>query len=298
MNTSTKAAFQYCKNLAQNHYENFPVASRLIAKDKRKYVWALYAFARTADDFADEIKDPDESLRQLADWDAQLDAALEGNPEHPIFIAIKKTIEDCDIPPSLMHDLVSAFRMDVTTKRHKNFEELLHYCRYSANPVGRLVLLIHGYKDEKLFTWSDKICSALQLTNFWQDVTVDLDKDQIYIPQDVMVKYGYREIDLFEKIYNDPFIQLMQELVQQTENLFMEGAPLVSALGKDLRFEINLTWHGGMRILEKIKKLNYNVLRKRPTLNLFDKLDLLRRSAIGKKSIRAEGTVDHVHAQS
>jgi len=278
MTNSEKGAFQYCQVLAQSHYENFPVASRFISAKKRKYVWALYAFARTADDFADEISDPQESLKRLADWDEKLDAAIEGTPDHPIFIAIKKTIEDCHIPPSLLHDLVSAFRMDVTKNRHESFEELLNYCRYSANPIGRLFLLIHGFSEEQQFMWSDKICSALQLTNFWQDVTRDLLKDRVYIPKEFMNQYQYTEIDLFNKIYNPNFATMMKELVERTEELFYEGLPLIPSLDKKLQFEIKLTWHGGMHILNKIKQLHYNVLKERPKLKFKDKIVLLSKA--------------------
>jgi len=278
MTNSEKGAFQYCQVLAKSHYENFPVASRFIAAKKRKYVWALYAFARTADDFADEIKDPQESLNRLADWDEKLDAAIKGTPEHPIFIAIKKTIEDCQIPPSLLHDLVSAFRMDVTKKRFGTFEELLYYSRYSANPIGRLVLLIHGYQNEEQFSWSDKICTALQLTNFWQDVTRDNLKDRIYIPTDFMSKYQYSESDLFNKIYNPRFANMLKELVEKTEALFYEGLPLITSLDKKLKFEIKLTWHGGMHILNKIKQLNYNVLEERPKIKFKDKIAILSKA--------------------
>ncbi len=274
MKTSISAAFKHCQRLAQNHYENFPVASRFIAAEKRKYVWAIYAFARTADDFADEIADKKKSLAHLAQWDEELDTALKTDPKNPIFIAIKKTIEDCGIPPSLLHDLVTAFRRDVTQNRHQSFEELLDYCRYSANPIGRLVLILHGYKDDKLFYFSDAICSALQLTNFWQDVSVDMKKDRIYIPQNLMKKYFYGEKELFAKIYNDNFLNLMRELVSKTEALFYQGRPLLNQLHRDLQAEIYITWKGGMTILRKIRELQYNVLTTRPKLKFVDKVKL------------------------
>lgn len=286
MKSSISAAFKHCEQLAQSHYENFPVASRLVSSGKRKYIWAVYAFARTADDFSDEIKDSGESLKKLSDWDAKLESALNTEPDHPVFIAIKKTIEDCDIPPSLLHDLVTAFRMDVHNKRHVSFQALLDYCRYSANPVGRLVLLIHGYNDTKLFEYSDNICTALQLTNFWQDVSVDLEKGRIYIPQEFLSKYQYNERLLTQKVMNQNFVNLMKELVAKTEDLFYRGAPLVNALKKDLEFEIRLTINGGMRILKKIEEIHYNVLEQRPVLNSADKLKLLWRSFIKKPAYR------------
>ncbi len=275
MKTSVSAAFRHCHQLALSHYENFPVASRLIAAEKRKYVWAIYAFARTADDFADEIADKEESLARLAEWDEKLDAALTGEPTEPLFIALKQTIEDCQIPPSLLHDLVTAFRSDVLQNRHATFEELLNYSRYSANPIGRLVLLIHGYNDEQLFHWSDNICSALQLTNFWQDVSIDIKKDRIYIPKSSMQKYYYSEKELFNKTYNNNFIEMIRELVFKTEEMFEKGKPLIKALNSDLKSEIELTYKGGMRILEKIRKNRYNVLDSRPKLDFFDKIKFL-----------------------
>lgn len=293
MRFNTKEAFRFCKKMARAHYENFPVASRFLAADKRKYVAAVYAFARTADDFSDERQDAAESLRLLAEWDAKLDAALSGMPEDPIFIAVKQTVEDCQIPLSLLHDLVSAFRMDVTKKRHRNYDELLHYCRYSANPVGRLVLLIHGYRDENFFLWSDAICTALQLANFWQDVSVDLKKNRIYLPQEILAKHGYSEKELFDGVYDDRFVALMKEVVATTRDLFYRGQPLIAALGKDLRFQIRLTWSGGMKILDKIEKIGYQVLRERPALNLVDKMSLLVRSAFGGAGQPIKGTASY-----
>lgn len=291
MKTSISAAFKHCQRLAQSHYENFPVASRLIAANKRKYVWAIYAFARTADDFADEIKDKQESLSRLAQWDKNLDEALNSDPEDPIFIAIKKTIEDCNIPPSLLHDLVTAFKRDVTQTRYQNFADLLDYCHYSANPIGRLVLILHGYRDEYLFSLSDAICSALQLANFWQDVSVDLEKDRVYIPQDYMKKYFYSEKDLFNKVYNEQFIDMMRALITKTEDLFQEGWPLIDKLNKDLRSEIYITWRGGMTILKKIRDCKYTVLTDRPTLSLFDKIKLF--SQLLSKRIHSYGSTSN-----
>lgn len=293
MSFDAEEAFAFCEQMAKSHYENFPVASRFVAAEKRKYVWAVYAFARTADDFSDERSDGAESLRLLADWDAKLDAALRGETDHPIFIAVKKTIEDCQIPPSLLHDLVTAFRMDVTQKRHADFADLLNYCRYSANPVGRLVLLIHGYRNEALFAFSDAICTALQLTNFWQDVSVDLKKDRIYIPQDLLAKHHYGEKELFDGVYDDRFVAVMKEVIATTRDLFTRGRPLIAALGKELRFEINVTWRGGMKILDKIEKIRYNVLRRRPTLGWLDKIQLLACATFTRGAAKVKGAPDY-----
>lgn len=294
MDLKIKEAFAFCEKMAREHYENFPVASRFVPREKRPYVWAVYAFARTADDFSDELKDPAESLRLLAEWDAKLKATVRGQiPDERIFIAVKQTIDDCQIPPSLLHDLVSAFRLDVTKKRHQNYGELLEYCRYSANPVGRLVLLIHGYRDQELMLRSDAICTALQLANFWQDISVDLKKNRVYLPQEILAKHNYNEKELFDGVFDDRFVAALKEVIAFTRNLFEQGRPLIASLGKDLRFEINFTWRGGMRILEKIEEVGYNVLRRRPTLNWFDKIKLLGRAALAGKPRRLEKVLDY-----
>jgi len=278
-----KSSFKYCEDLTKNHYENFPVASFLIPKDKRKYIYAIYAFARAADDFADEpgIEGGKEKrLALLDEWNGKLNDCYKGKLYDPIFIALGETVKDCEIPKELFENLLNAFRQDVVKSRYENFNEVLDYCKNSANPVGRLVLAVFDIHGDEFFTNSDKICTALQLANFWQDVKVDLEKDRIYIPKDDMVKFGVTEEDLINLIDSTTLRDLIKFQAERTEKLFEEGKKLLYLLKKDAKskrliIELKLTWLGGMEILNKIKAIDYNVLKTRPKLNLADKLKLV-----------------------
>lgn len=279
---TSQESFAHCENLAKTHYENFPVGSFLIPKEKQKYIRAIYAFARTADDFADEGRHPSETpedlkkrLDLLDEWELKFVNCSRGEADHPIFIALSETIRDMEIPIQLFKDLLTAYRMDVRQNRYKDFEELFYYCRHSANPVGRLVLHTFGYKDESLHALSDKICTALQLANFWQDVSIDLAKDRIYLPQEEMRRFCVTEADLHAKICNPAFKNLMKYCMERTAVLFNDGLPLCSKVGKDLKLEMRLTWLGGTTILKKIAKENYDVFRRRPTIRWYDKAILL-----------------------
>ena len=278
-------SFAYCEKLTRSHYENFPVGSVLIPKDRRKYIWAIYAFARTADDFADEGRHPGETreelqkrLDQLDDWEYKLVKCARGEADDPIFTALGEAMRKLDIPEQLLKDLLTAYRMDVRQNRYKDFDEVFHYCKHSANPVGRLVLLTYGYKDERLHRLSDKICTALQLANFWQDVTVDLAKDRIYLPQDEMRRFHVTEGDLHAKICNRAFRTLLKYCCDRTAALFDEGLPLTREVGRDLKLEMRLTWLGGTTILKKIAASDYDVFRRRPVIGASDKLRLLLRA--------------------
>ena len=283
-----KSSFKYCEDLTKKHYENFPVASLLIPKDKRKYIYAVYAFARAADDFADEpgIEGSKEKrLALLDEWNGKLNDCYTGKAYDPIFIALSATVKDCDIPKELLESLLNAFRQDVKKSRYENFNEVLDYCKNSANPVGRLVLLIFDIQNDEMFGKSDKICTALQLANFWQDVKVDLLKDRIYIPEDDMVQFGVSDVDLVNKNDSSAFRNLINFQVERTEKLFEEGKELFELLkneskSKRLIFELKLTWLGGKEILNKIKAIDYDVLKTRPKLNLFDKLKLIMKTII------------------
>jgi squalene synthase HpnC len=280
------SSFKYCEDIAKNHYENFPVASFLIPKEKRKYLYSIYAFARAADDFADE---PDieggkeKRLTLLDEWNSKLEECYNNKAYDPIFIALSSTVKECEIPKEPLENLLKAFRQDVIKGRYNDFSEVLDYCSNSANPVGRLVLMIFGKHDEAVFKFSDKICTALQLTNFWQDVSIDLKKDRIYIPGDDMKKFEYTEDELFKLKYNFNFKELLKFQVERTEKFFEEGRELIRLTGEDenlkkLTWELKLTWLGGMEILNKIKSFDYDVLNNRPKLNFFDKLKLLTAS--------------------
>jgi len=275
-------AFDYCDRLASSHYENFPVGSRFIPKKLRPYVHSVYAFARIADDFADE---PDylDNLRLafLENWENQLLQCVWRKPQHPVFIALKETIERFDLPVALFQDLLMAFKMDVTTKRRERFEDLLTYCRYSANPIGRLILLLFGYPDPELHVLSDAICTGLQLANFWQDVAID-ERDRLYLPLEDMAKFGYREEDLKAHRCNETFRNLMRHEIARTREFFYQGRPLCDRVGRDLRFELHLVWNGGMTILDRIEGADYDVFNRRPTIGLKDKIAVVAKAAIAR----------------
>lgn len=282
------SSFKYCEEIAKGHYENFPVASYLLPKEKRKYVYAIYAFARVADDFADEDGIEGGVPKRLAlldEWNDKLKDCYNGKTYDPIFIALGKTVEDYKIPVKPLEDLLRAFRQDVTKQRYETFDEVLDYCTCSANPVGRLVLMIFGCHDEEFFKYSDKICTALQLTNFWQDVEVDLRKDRIYIPIEDLDGFGYTVKEFELKQYNAKFKELMRFEVERTEKLFNEGKKLLDLTANDentrkLSKELKLTWLGGTTILKKIKEIDYNVLTSRPQITGFDKLKIFLRSRL------------------
>lgn len=270
---SIESAFEYCEKITSSHYENFPVASLLVPYEKRPYIQSIYAFARLADDFADEQNlPPEKRLELLNDWEDKLQRCYRGDADHPVFIALSETVSKLSIPVELLSDLLIAFKMDVTKNRYKSFDELLNYCKYSANPIGRLVLLIFGYRETKLFELSDKICTALQLTNFYQDIDTDLLKDRAYLPEDEMNLFNYSISELFNKTYNENFIRLMQMQIERTKKIFYEGIELIELVDKELHLELKLVWLGGMTILIKIERRNYNVFEKKIRLNTRDKI--------------------------
>lgn len=277
-----KDAFAFCEQMARTHYENFPVGSLLVPKEKRKHVYSIYAFARTADDFADEgygtATTPSERLRLLEEWEFQLERCYRGIASHPIFIALAETVRELRLPIQLFRDLLSAFKQDVVKTRYADFDEVLDYCRRSANPVGRLILLLFGYRDESLHTLSDSICTALQLANFWQDVAVDLEKNRVYLPQEDLWQFEYNEDELFAREFNQRYADLLKFQVDRTWQLFAEGKPLPKLVQGRLSFELSLTWHGGTRILELIERNGYDTLSQRPKITKWDKIVLLTRT--------------------
>ncbi len=288
-------AYRYCQWITQHHYENFPVASLFLPKEKRPFVAAVYAFARSADDFADEAKYQGRSLELLKEWRAALWACSDGSAHtepfdsaqdrllegHPIFLALADTIQRCHLPVQLLDDLLTAFTLDVTKRRYADWQELLDYCRYSANPVGRLVLVVFGYADPELCLLSDKICAGLQLANHWQDLRIDLAKDLLYIPKTLMDQFGVSEEDLKQMLPDrslppeSGFRALMQELVERADALFKEGEPLVEKVSGRLRLELKLTVLGGRAILQQIRASNYDLFRHRPVVSIPRKLKLL-----------------------
>src|SRR5882672_6287084 len=270
-------AFAHCESRVRSHYENFPVGL-FVPKDKRRYVHALYAFARAADDFADEPMYEGMRKEKLDQWEARLDAAYAGQAEDPIFVALAETVRRLDIPKQLLADLLSAFRQDTVKSRYENWDELADYCRRSANPVGRLVLLVFGYKDPDLPALSDAICTGLQLANHWQDVAVDLEKDRIYLPQDSWRRFGVTEKDLVARAASSDFKRMMAFEVERAREFFMKGRSLPERVEGRLRWELRFTWHGGVRILDKIEKADYDVFKQRPVLTKADWLGIAIRT--------------------
>ncbi len=281
---STREGFAFCERLARSHYENFPVASLFIPRHLRPHVAAIYAFARLADDFADEeSRTPEERLKMLDEWEEKLDDCYGGRADHPVFLALKRTVTDYQIPRALLADLLKAFRMDVTVTRYATFSDLLYYCRHSANPVGRLVLRLFGATSGETESYSDNICTALQLANFWQDVSLDWQKGRLYLPLEDLERFGYSEDDLSRKRLNDQFRALMRHEVGRTRELFRDGAPLIPLVPRDLTTELRLTWLGGQRILQKIEKSGYDVLTKRPSISAAEKFHIVARAFFSRK---------------
>ncbi len=274
---TVEEAFAHCEARVRAHYENFPVGL-FVPKAKRPYVHALYAFARAADDFADEPMYEGMRDEKLDQWEARLHAAYEGKAEDPIFVALGETVRRLDIPKPLLLDLLSAFRQDTVKSRYDTWDELLDYCRRSANPVGRLVLIVFEYRQPELLPLSDAVCTGLQLANHWQDVAVDLRKDRVYIPKELRDRFGVGEWDLNAGRVTDGFRALMAELLSRTRALFDQGRPLCDRVGRDLRFELRLTWLGGVSILDRIEAVGADVFRRRPRHGPLDKLSLAWRA--------------------
>jgi hydroxysqualene synthase len=278
---SLDEAFAYCEMITTSHYENFPVASLFLPQEKRPYIQAIYAFSRTADDFADELSlSPEERLVRLQHWDDSLSRCFEGDAEHPVFIALRETVKRQNIPIEPLRDLLTAFKRDVSQTRYETFEDLLSYCKCSANPVGRIVLMIFNHRDEKLFNLSDAICTALQLTNFWQDIAVDLKKNRLYLPLEDMRRFGYSEEKWKNGVVDDTFRQLMGFETERTRDMFYSGAELPAMVGKDLQIELRLVWMGGMTILKLLKRSGYEIVHRRPSLTLLNKVMIFSRALL------------------
>ena len=269
---SLERAQQYTRWLAKHHYEDFTVATYLLPRDLRQHFYNIYAFCRWADDLADEIPDPEIALQALGWWGQQLRQCYAGSITHPVFIALRRTVERFNIPIEPFADLLTAFRQDQTVHRYQTWESLMQYCRHSANPVGRLVLYLSGHCDEERQVLSDFTCTALQLTNFWQDVSRDLEKDRIYIPVEALAANGLSESDLFSRRFDERYASLMRALVSRTRQLFESGLPLANSVRLELRFQIELFSRGGLAVLDAIESIGYNTLQRRPALGSVAKL--------------------------
>jgi squalene synthase HpnC len=283
-------ALAYCRHLAETHYENFHVATWFLPKALRPHFHSIYAYCRISDDLGDEVHDRDAALALLDFWGRELDACYEGRARHPVFVALGETIRACGIPKEPFADLLVAFRQDQTVKRYETMDEVLDYCRYSANPVGRLVLYACGEAgdavrpetQEENFRLSDATCTALQLANFWQDVSVDWTKDRVYIPQADMRANGVTDETIAAGKATPEFRELMQHEVDYARNLFLAGLPLIGRVGWDLALDLDLFSRGGLEILRAIERRDYDVLSARPAISKPTKLALALRALAGK----------------
>lgn len=270
--------FQYCEEIAR-HYENFPVGW-FVPKSIRKYVYALYAFARTADDFSDEERFAGQRLERLEEWSRRLKAAAEGEADQPIFQALAATFKETSLSPQLLDDLLTAFRWDLSKTRYQDYNELEQYCRYSANPVGRAVLILCGYRDPELLELSDRICTGIQLVNHWQDIGIDLEKDRVYLPEEDLRRFSCSYEDLKGKRVTDSFKDLLRFQIGRTRDLFYGGRPLLDFLSRRLRWQVELMWEGPLEILKRIESADYDVFHQRPVLKKTDFLRLFVRNRL------------------
>jgi squalene synthase HpnC len=279
---SEAEAQEYCRRLARSHYENFSVASWFLPKRLRQQFFNVYAYCRISDDLGDEVGDPATSLRLLDQWEAELNACYSGNPRHPVFVALAETVRTFDIPKQPFADLLTAFRRDQTVTRYQTFEDLLGYCHYSANPVGHLVLYLCGYRDEERQALSDFTCTALQLANFWQDVSADYAKGRIYLPLEDLAHYGVSEQDIAAERNTAAFCEMMHFEVERAREWFELGLPLVKKVDRELAVDLDLFSRGGQEILDAIENQGFNVLGNRPAISKTRKLALVARAVVGK----------------
>lgn len=286
---SLEEAQEYCRRLARTHYENFSVATWFLPRRLRQDFLNVYAYCRISDDLGDEVGDPAAALALLDEWQAQLDACYEGNPRHPVFVALAETVKKFAIPKHEFSDLLIAFRQDQTITRFETFDNVLDYCRYSANPVGHLVLYLCGYHDAERQQLSDYTCTALQLANFWQDVSVDYAKGRIYLPLEDLRSYEVNEQDIRENHNTPAFCAMMKFEVERARQWFDRGLPLIGKVDAELAIDIELFSRGGQEILNAIERQNFAVLGRRPVISKPRKLALVARAALGKLRGKSAG---------
>jgi squalene synthase HpnC len=273
-------SLEYTRWLATHHYENFHVVSILLPKRLHQDFYNVYAFCRWADDLGDEIGDTAESLRLLSWWRSELHGMYEGRASHPVFVALAGTAERHSLPVEPFDDLITAFERDQTITRYPDLAGVLDYCRYSANPVGRLVLGLCGYRDAERYRLSDATCTALQLANHWQDVAVDLEKDRVYLPLDALEKHGYTVDQLFRREFTPGFADAMRDMVNEARALFRVGLPLSGMVDRRLGIDLELFSLGGLRVLDKIEQQRYDVLSRRPAISKRERVSLLLKAIL------------------
>jgi squalene synthase HpnC len=272
----------YCQRLATTHYENFHVASWFLPTRLRPHFYSIYAYCRISDDLGDEVGNREQSLALLDFWGRELDACYRGETRHPVFVALAETIRTCEIPQQPFADLLVAFRQDQTVPRYQSMDDVLDYCRYSANPVGRLVLYACGYRFPEMFLLSDFTCTALQLANFWQDVSSDYARGRIYLPLDDLNRYGVDEETIARREPSKAFRDLLHYEVDYARQLFARGLPLISMVDQELALDLDLFSRGGLAILDAIEARQYDVLTQRPVVSKGKKLGLVGRAFWGK----------------
>jgi squalene synthase HpnC len=275
-------AQEYCRRLARSHYENFSVASWFLPGHLRQHFFNVYAYCRISDDLGDEVGDAGVSLQLLDLWETELNACYDGRPRHPVFVALAETVREFEIPKHEFSDLLTAFRQDQTVTRYETFNDLLGYCRYSANPVGHLVLYLCGYRDAERQQLSDYTCTALQLANFWQDVSTDFQKGRIYLPLEDLRRFGVDEETIHRDENSRAFCEMMRFEVERARRWFAQGFPLVGKVDKKLALDIELFSRGGQEILHAIERQDYAVLGRRPAISKMRKMALVGRAALGK----------------
>jgi len=273
-------AREYCRRLARTHYENFSVASWFLPKPLRQHFFNVYAYCRISDDLGDEVGNAAQSLELFDQWESELNACYDGRPRHPVFVALAETVRKFEIPKNEFLDLLTAFRQDQTVARYATFEALLGYCCYSANPVGHLVLYLCGYRDAERRQLSDYTCTALQLANFWQDVSVDYAKGRIYVPLEDLRRFGVSEGEIRDSRNTPPFCAMMRFEVERAREWFAQGLPLAKKVNRELAIDIELFSRGGLEILNAIESQGYAVLGRRPAISRTRKLALVMRAAL------------------
>jgi squalene synthase HpnC len=279
---SLRESRAYCAHLARTHYENFSVATWFLPKRLRQDFYNVYAYCRISDDLGDEVGDAAASLELLDEWQTELDACYEGSPRHPVFVALAETVRLFDIPRHEFSDLLIAFRQDQSVTRFETFADVLSYCHYSANPVGHLVLYLCGYRDAERQRLSDFTCTALQLANFWQDVSVDYAKGRIYLPLEDLRRFAVSEQDLAQAHNSLAFRDMMKFEVERAQDWFRQGVPLIGKVDHELAIDLELFSRGGQEILRAIARQDYAVLGNRPSISKARKLMLVARAALGK----------------
>lgn len=285
---SVAEAEAYCRALATTHYENFPLASWLLPQGLHQHFYNIYAYCRWSDDLGDEVHDPERSVALLAWWRGQLAECYAGRTWHPVFVALRRTIDEFGIPPRPFEDLVSAFEQDQRVTRYETFDQLRDYCRRSADPVGRLVLYLCRQFNDRNAAWSDSICTGLQLANFWQDVARDLDIGRVYLPREDCRRFGYSEDDLHGRVTNEAFVNLMRFEADRARDWLRGGLPLVAELPGRLQVDIELFARGGLKILDRIEGIGYRVWQTRPVVSKRDMAGLFLRCA-GRAVLRRLG---------